>query len=99
MTNQIDNTSNPTAQPPPQGIGEGEQKSLPDASGRDLGMGRYDYAHTVTDRAIYDTIKERARTMRKNPTPAEERLWSKLRRKQVRRIAVSSPSTDRTVHC
>jgi len=30
------------------------------------------------------TLKERARKMRKNPTPAERRLWQGLRRRQVK---------------
>ena len=41
------------------------------------------WAHTHTDRAIYQDIKERARLMRQNPTPAEQILWRRLRRKQV----------------
>ena len=38
---------------------------------------------THTDRAIYDEIKQRARVMRRNPTPAEDMLWKRIRRKQV----------------
>ena len=41
------------------------------------------WAHTHTDRAIYRDIQERARVMRKNPTPAERILWRRLRRKQI----------------
>ena len=36
-----------------------------------------------TDRAISRDVKERARYMRKNLTPAESILWQRLRRKQV----------------
>jgi len=87
-------SSNPTSEPPPQSIGEGEQdtdlshvpKSPPIAMGGDLEGGKESlqgWAHTHTDRAIYDDIKERARAMRKNPTPTEEKLWTRLRKKQV----------------
>ncbi len=38
---------------------------------------------TRTTGKVWNTLKPRARTMRKNPTPAEDRLWSRLRRKQV----------------
>ena len=41
------------------------------------------WAHTHTDRAIYLDIRERARFMRGNPTPAENILWQRLRQKQV----------------
>ena len=40
-------------------------------------IGRY------TNRAINRDIKERARLMRTNLTPAENILWQRLRRKQV----------------
>lgn len=36
-----------------------------------------------TNRAIYRDMKERARHMRKNPTPAEAILWARLRKRQV----------------
>ena len=36
-----------------------------------------------TDRAIYRDLKERARSMRKNPTRAEDALWQRLRKRQV----------------
>ena len=42
------------------------------------------WAHTHTDRSIYQDIKERARYMRQNPTPAENILWRRLRCKRVR---------------
>lgn len=41
------------------------------------------WAHTHTDRAIFQDIKEHARYMRQNPTPAERTLWRRLRAKQV----------------
>ena len=41
------------------------------------------WAHTHTDRAIYQDIKERARFMRRNPTPAEQVLWRRLRGRQI----------------
>ncbi len=41
------------------------------------------WAHTHTDRAIYQDIKLRAKHMRQNPTVAEDILWRRLRRKQV----------------
>ncbi len=41
------------------------------------------WAHTHTDRSIYQDIIERARYMRQNPTPAEKILWKRLRGKQV----------------
>ncbi len=41
------------------------------------------WAHTHTDREIYDDIKERARFMRQNPTRAEVILWQRLRGKQI----------------
>lgn len=37
-----------------------------------------------TNRAIYRDMKERARHMRKNPTPAEAILWARLRKRQVK---------------
>ena len=39
---------------------------------------------TNTERAIYGDIKDRARSMRKSPTPAEERLWHRIRKRQVK---------------
>ena len=41
------------------------------------------WAHSHTDRAIYHEIRRRAYIMRQNPTPAEDLLWKRLRRKQV----------------
>ncbi|MYD38702.1 MAG: endonuclease domain-containing protein [Chloroflexi bacterium] len=41
------------------------------------------WAHTHTDRAIHQDIKERARFMRQNPTRAERILWRRLRGKQI----------------
>lgn len=41
------------------------------------------WAHTHTDPSIYQNIKELARYMRQNPTPAEKRLWQRLRGKRV----------------
>ena len=41
------------------------------------------WARTHTDRAIYRDIQERARLMRRNPTPAENILWQRLRQKQI----------------
>lgn len=38
---------------------------------------------THTDRSIYQDIKLRAHHMRRHPTPAENRLWQKLRRRQI----------------
>ena len=38
---------------------------------------------THTERAIYGDIKERARSMRANPTVAEDKLWQRIRKKQV----------------
>lgn len=38
---------------------------------------------TRTTGQVWNKIKPHARDMRKNPTSAEERLWSRLRRKQV----------------
>jgi len=37
-----------------------------------------------TNRAIYRDMKERARYMRKHPTPAEAILWKRLRKRQVK---------------
>ena len=37
-----------------------------------------------TNRPIYRDMKERARHMRKNPTPAEAILWARLRKRQVK---------------
>ena len=36
-----------------------------------------------TDRSVYHEIRRRAYIMRQNPTPAEDLLWKRLRRKQV----------------
>ena len=36
-----------------------------------------------TNRAIYQDMKERARTMRQHPTVAEDALWQRLRRRQI----------------
>ena len=55
---------------------------------------------THTERAIYGEIKERARSMRKSLTPAEEKLWRRIRKKQVngfrfrRQYAISRFITD-----
>ncbi len=39
---------------------------------------------THTERKIYGDIKERARHMRKHPTQAEDALWQRLRKRQVK---------------
>ncbi|MCY3979839.1 MAG: endonuclease domain-containing protein [Chloroflexi bacterium] len=39
---------------------------------------------THTNRVIHDDIKQRARLMRRNPTPAEAKLWQHIRKRQVR---------------
>ncbi|MCY4064408.1 MAG: endonuclease domain-containing protein [Chloroflexi bacterium] len=55
---------------------------------------------THTERAIYGDIEDRARSMRKSPTPAEEKLWRRIRKKQVsgyrfrRQYAISRYITD-----
>ena len=60
-----------------------------DRGGLDRAMAESDpkifdgWAHTHTDRAVYRDIQERARLMRRNPTPAENILWQRLRQKQV----------------
>ncbi len=41
------------------------------------------WAQTHTDRALYDKIKQAAREMRQEPTPAEEHLWQALRKQQL----------------
>lgn len=41
------------------------------------------WAETHTDRSIYHEIRQRAYTMRQNPTPAEDALWAQLRRRQI----------------
>lgn len=38
---------------------------------------------THTERVIHDDIKELARSMRRNPTPAENVLWQRIRKKQI----------------
>jgi len=38
---------------------------------------------THTDRSIHDNIRDLARYMRRNPTPTEDRLWQRIRKKQV----------------
>jgi len=40
--------------------------------------------NTHTERKIYDNIKETARHMRKHPTQAEDALWQRLRKRQVK---------------
>lgn len=45
-------------------------------------MGK-DSPHTRTTTALWEKIKPLAREMRKAPTPAEEVLWQRLRRKQL----------------
>ena len=63
-------------------------------------MDNADKPITHTERAIYGDIKERARSMRKSPTPAEEKLWRRIRKKQVsgfrfrRQYAISRYITD-----
>ncbi len=41
------------------------------------------WAKTHTDRAMYDKLKLAAREMRHEPTPAENTLWQRLRKKQL----------------
>ena len=41
------------------------------------------WVQTHTDREIYADMKLRATYMRRNPTPAEDRLWRLLRGRQV----------------
>ncbi|MYD11527.1 MAG: endonuclease domain-containing protein [Chloroflexi bacterium] len=42
-----------------------------------------DKPNTHTDPVIYDDIKQLARHMRRNPTPAEDLIWQRIRKKQV----------------
>ena len=41
-------------------------------------------SNTHTERKIYHDIKEYARHMRKHPTQAEDTLWQRLRKRQIR---------------
>lgn len=62
----------------------GESKSPSDALGGDLERGKPDgWKHTHTKPSHYGKTKQLAREMRKNPTPAEEVLWRRIRKRQI----------------
>jgi very-short-patch-repair endonuclease len=46
-------------------------------------MTRPDPIHTRTSSELWEKIKPIARQMRQAPTPAEDALWQRLRRKQI----------------
>jgi purine nucleoside phosphorylase len=67
----------PTPQPQPQRFGEGEQDSRLAHNGQNSG-----WAHTYKP-DMWKIIKPLAGEKRKDPTPAENHLWQKLRGKQL----------------
>jgi purine nucleoside phosphorylase/very-short-patch-repair endonuclease len=67
----------PTPQPPPHCDGEGEQDVRRANTGQQTR-----WAHTYKA-DMWEIIKPLASEKRKAPTPAEDRLWQKLRNKQI----------------